>query len=348
MKGEKRYLINIIEPDDTEKFVQTLKVFAKGGRLDKKTCGHILSMTLGKAGADMNRNITSVKTKRIRGRFIGMAAAAAIMVTGAVGAGAAYVIGKRSTSDIYFGESSQELLESTGAKSSDIIKTVKCRHFDVDIETMIFDGKCLTVTASAVPYDEEGEELINDGREPFLHTPLSTVSEKTLKTEDGDDMYEAEYDEEISYFYENGREVIRLTYTLDKPQDRVTIPLTLLVDSEKGTGFESLGDFELEFVRNSDVYIFENDRGEQIHMSANSVTANNVTIETAQDPLPLREAEVQLKDGNTEKIKVYSCTDEEPDENGCYKNVEITFNDYLDIDDVSSITIGATRFERKG
>ena len=335
----KKYMLSAVIDEENVSLIDTqLDDFSKGARLDDKAKERILSSVMRKAGMEMDKNITVKQNKRVSKRFIGFAAAAAIMVTGAVGAGAAYVISGRTSNDTYFGTDADSKLESIGAKAD---KTISLEHFDLNIESMLCDGQYISVTASAVANDEEGAKWLSSGADDMtLH---SSISERPGTA------YSRVWDEDVAFISEDGKELLRWTYFLDEPKDKVTVPMSLIyMDYINGGDEKSLGEFELEFVKNLDTIKLENAKGECVSLSSNSVTGNGVTIEAANDPLPFREVSAEYKDGTVKKIEVYGCNNLDTTENAHYDKMGITFNDLVDIDNVSKLTIGRTVFELKG
>ncbi|MCR5816708.1 MAG: hypothetical protein K6F91_07485, partial [Ruminococcus sp.] len=61
--------------------------------------------------------------------------------------------------------------------------------------------------------------------------------------------------------------------------------------------------------------------------------------------LPFREVTVFYKDGTSKSIEIYGSSESRDD--GHYDKIHISFLEFVDIDNVSAITIGGTRFEVK-
>ncbi len=328
MNGKNTHLSDIVAEKDALIIERELDDFSNGAQLDNDTAQKILSSVMRKAGIKMDKQNVKITKKRSR-RFIGLAAAAVIAVTGAVGAGAAYVIHKYNASDRYYGDGTQQTLEEKGALSE---KTFKGEHFEVDIDSVISDGRLLSVTASAKPTDDEGTKLLEEGNELTLHSSIAEISP-------------TESDEAVNFMYENGVYVMRWSYELDEPKDSVTIPMSVDI-----IGMEPVSrpviEFELEFVKNLETITLESKDGSIITLSDNAVYGEDVTVLPATDPLPFREVTAIYDDGTEKKLNIFS---ENPDvtEDGHYDNINVTFNDLVDITKVSALTIGSTRFEVK-
>ncbi len=296
-------------------------------RGDKDITARILSLTERKAGITMENRISH--TKKYSRRFIGFMAAAAIAVTGIVGAGASYVYKKNSASERYFGAGADEKLESMGAKYE---QTFKGKHFDINIETILSDGQYITVVANAEPNDERGAKMLQNCEEPWLHSVKSEISD-------------TEFDEETNTLVENGRAVMRWSYVLDEPQDKVTMPMSLITFGIEGGKYITFAEFELTFEKNERTIILENAENEKISLCENSISGRDVTIAVKTDPLPFREVTVFYKDGTSKSIEIYGSSESRDD--GHYDKIHISFLEFVDIDNVSAITIGGTRFEVK-
>lgn len=277
----------------------------------------------------LEADIGKRRTKKMKKRFIGIMAAAAIAVTGIVGAGAAYIYKKNTASERYFGEGTDDKLESIGAKYE---QTIKGEHFDVNIETILSDGQYLTVVANAEPNDEEGAKMLQNGEEPWLHSVRPEISS-------------TDFDEEVNFQPENGREVMRWSYFLDKPQDKVVMPMSLITFAIEDGKYITLAEFELTFEKNERTIILENAAGEKISLCENSISGSDVTVAVKTDPLPFLEVTAEYKDGTSKNIEIFGST--EPSDDGHYDKMHVSFLELVDIDNVSAVTIGATRFEDK-
>ena len=339
MNNKSYRLCDIIDESSCELIDRELEDFSQNAELDEISQQRIISSVMRKAGFEMRTNINVTSTKKRSKRFIGFMAAAIIAVTGAVGAGAAYSYQKITASERYLGEGASEVIESMGANSD---MTIKGRHFDINIETLLSDGEYLTVIANAVPNDDKGFKMIADGNEPSLH---SQISERSItEYEDGGFIYD--FDEDFNNSYENGKEIMRWSYFLDETQEKITVPMSVIILGAEGIS-DPVAEFELTFEKNVNTVKLENKAGETLTLSEYSVNAKDVTIETADDPLPMREVKVELKDGTEKVINVFGIYPDDTTEDNHYDKMGITFLTLIDTEDVSAITIGATRFEKR-
>ena len=337
---DKKYLSDMLTQSDCEALDRELTGFGSGAELDDETSKRILSSVMRKAGFEMDNNITvSKKNKRMGRRFTVLLAAAVIAVTGAVGAGAAYVYRKNAANETYFGSGADSKLESMGAKSG---LTFKGKRFDINIESVLSDGEYLTLVASAVPNDEEGAKQIANGEETYLHSKLAERG--TYKDENGNEV--TEYAEDIGFVYEGGAENMRWEYKLDTPQDKVTIPMTVVM------GFNLpedniIAEFDITFEKNMHSVKLTNDKGEVMTLFDNGIKGCDVTIIPKTDPLPMREVTVEYTDGSSKSIEIFGFSPYDADaaEDGHYESLSVTFNDLIDTSSVKAVTIGKTRFE---
>lgn len=133
-------------------------------RLDRAASARILSSAERKAGINMNKtkeNITVKRTGRHSRRFVGAVIAAAVLATGAVGAGA-YAISQfvhKENVELYMGEQAADKLENIGLALNEVREN---EHVRVTADTVLSDGMNAHIIFTVDKLDDAAREQLTE------------------------------------------------------------------------------------------------------------------------------------------------------------------------------------------
>jgi len=148
----------------TEKGAQTLldgyTDFGTDAALTDDEQQRILSSAMRKAGFEMKDPMTMKKTRKHSKRFIAFVAAAALMTTAAIGAGAYGIyVNHRQSVDRYLGDSAADTLEQQGLLDGSEIAATE--HYKITQETVLSTGNVTSIIVTLEGIDDESKELLN-------------------------------------------------------------------------------------------------------------------------------------------------------------------------------------------
>ena len=194
----------------------------------------ILSSVMRKAGFEMKDTMTTTKTRKHSKRFIAFVAAAALMTTAAIGAGAYGIyVNHRQSVDRYLGDSAADTLEQQGLLDGSEIAATE--HYRITQETVLSTGNVTSIILTFEGLDDEGKALINSHTKrlvpDFVHSPTELqrlLESGSLGKEEGD-----------------GYEVYMFTYTYRTPEQPITCPVSLYLTDDDcvSTGYPEYGEF---------------------------------------------------------------------------------------------------------
>ena len=328
---DNRNLSDIITESDCELIENELSGFGKGVRLDKETEQHILSSVMGKAGFKMDNRINH--TKKYSRRFIGFMAAAAIAVTGAVGAGAAYMISHKTSIDSIFGKNAGDVLEERDMINGAVYKG---EHFDITIDAALSDGDLITAIATIVPNDDYGEEVVkrNDDFEfevrenPFAqHTTGKGCSQEII----------------------DGNVVLSFNTFLDKSFDSYTLPISANYYDSEDNDYHKITSFDITFDKNLDDREYVSENGEVLSLCDIGFMGRGVTLgDDEKGEMELNDIVFEYSNGKSEQFEDISHTSTRNMVNtNYYAYAGISFSKIIESNTVTAIIINGIRFEYK-
>lgn len=141
-----------------EKQLGLLDVFPEE-KLTNRACESIFSSAVRKAGIDMQENKTIKRTGKRSKRFIGLAAAAAVLATGAISAGAyAYTqFINRQNVDRFLGDATADKLEDAGLVLNSVREN---EHVRLTADTAISDGRNAQIVFKLEKLDDISRKLL--------------------------------------------------------------------------------------------------------------------------------------------------------------------------------------------
>ena len=316
-----------------------LESISSHSQLNEDAQQRILSLTMKKAGFEMNENITVNKAKRFSRRFIVLMAAAVIAVTGAVGAGAVYIAKRRSSVEALLGEEKAVALDSRGLIDEKHFETDK---YDMTIDTVLCDGQSVLLTLEAVPKDENMplEELEEDITGRCFSIDCNWEKEDVMKKQDNM-LVDGAMKTDIDY----GERAVRVLWQgkMEKPFDKLFLPLAVNVMNQTHDGQDIIGDIVLELKQNVISRDYVNANGEKVRVSEIAITAEHLSAGvTSENIEPLFEYD----DGSTAYAPQVSfsadpCSDDDTE----FDNAYIDMFTVVEIINIKAVTIGTQRYE---
>lgn len=308
-------------------------------RCDEDRAERILSLTQRKAGITMENRIKH--TKKHSKRFIGFMAAAAIAVTGAVGAGAAYIYKKHTAADKVYGEDTAQMLESRGLIKEQVVET---DEFSLNIDTTLSDGRLITFTAIVTPKNSVSLQQLKDD---MAFVDVKCDLEKTSACSapvcyGGAGYYLDEQDEQL---------VMRWTGYMEtnEPCEKVSMPLIAQKFDKTTAKYTELARFTLDFEKNVGSRQLTDKNGQSISLCEIGVSTGILTLDKEYSADSIYNIlKLEYKNGSTEsftkKINHWS-SGQHTDGTSRYDGISYGFTEFIDPDEIAAVIIGETRFE---
>lgn len=287
----------------------------------------------------------SIKMKK---RFIGIMAAAAIAVTGIVGAGAAIYNGvhKESVSQFY-NESGLEMLESGGYTLG---STAENEHMSITLDSFTYDDHCGLSVITVDALDEKARD--------YLVANKGYFNGIIYYTDTDEDAFSPDHGIGFTGFngYENGKQLVLQAEILFNSGAYVNIDIsrplgirfsaakTQWVTDPDESIFEGMR-FELPMdnkVKSTTLY---SDDGEELYLS-------EISFVTMADPLTVSDPMYQIHWNDGTEFDENLCLTLGLSGGGLFLNGEnkgyITyFRELVDIDKVDSLTFNGTEYKRR-
>ena len=179
--NEQKKTENIFDEEAAELLLEEFEEFGSDAPITDEEQSRILSSVMRKAGFDMNETMTTKKTGKHGKRFITLMAAAALLGTGALGAGAYGIyVNHRQSVDSYLGEGAADTLEQQGLLDGS--ETAVSEHYKITQETVLSTGNITSIIVTVEGIDEEGRAALDSGyKYLFADTEdVQKASEKRL------------------------------------------------------------------------------------------------------------------------------------------------------------------------
>ena len=273
-----------------------------------------------------------VKGRRIKmkKRFIGFMAAAAIAVTGAVGVGAGYIAKQQNRAvDSFLGESAAEQVDSKSGFRDIVIST---EHIDVTIESVLFDGSLVSVSGTTTPKDDEGKRLIDN--RVFIGVNGEKAQENGIETGGGSTEFasDVDYSSQLDTFF------------VCDEYDSLTLPMCIgYYDGD----YKVIKDFELNIVKNMECVKLYNKKNEFVRISELGLITNGLTLDTPCDNISTRPIRLEFKDGSEKEVDAAAANLSISLDSLYLDHFEMNFMEFVSINDVTAINIGGTRLDIK-
>ena len=281
-------------------------------------------------------------------------ALAAAMTLGITAGAATYAFDHGRSIGSFLGQDTAKELESRGLINGQVIKG---KHFDITIDTALFNGKNFCVIATAAPTDEYGEKLVSDSSNIGPSSGLF-INDKNWE-------YAGAFAESVGA--EDGMLLMSLESELYEYAESITLPLEAVVSEELGDDGEKIAEFDLTLEKNFDNIKFASEDGEQLELWDFGLKLGDVQFDPSKyeggteseyktDDL-LSHIELEYADGSTAILDDSLRSEEDDidigsefingdnDENiGHINEAHLTFGHLIDSKSVTAVTICGKRF----
>ncbi len=280
-------------------------------------------------------------------------ALAAAMTLGITAGAATYAFNHEKSITSFLGVDTAKELESRGLCNGQVIKG---EHFDITIDTALFNGKNFCVIATAAPTDEYGEKLVSDSSNIGPSSGLIINDKK----------WEFNSAAAESTGVEDGMLVMSLESEIDEYKDRMTLPLEVLISEDFDDDSEKIAEFDLTLEKNFENIKFASEDGEQLELWDFGLKLEDAQFDTSKyegsteseyknDDL-LSHIELEYADGSNAVLDNSLRSDEEDsdivtefinadDENeGHINNAHLGFGHLIDSKNVTAVIICGKRF----
>lgn len=226
--------------------------------LDKLTEGIDLPADPFSAGQITKRICKKEKTTMkgtIKKKSTALIIALAAAMTMGLSAGAAnYYIDHKNTIDSLYGDGAGEVFEKNGYINGQVIEG---NHFDISVDSVLSNGRDISIIISAAPTDEFAERLVAD---PVRLGCELDFDETGLATDI------LSYYGSASTAYElNGAAVMEYQTTMNEYLESVNIPMMVNISPENKEE-ELVAEFNVQINKNFDNVIFSSEDGEELEL----------------------------------------------------------------------------------
>lgn len=290
----------------------------------------ILSSVMGKAGIKMKETINT-KRKHSK-KIVGIGIAAAVSLTGAVGAYAVNTFAHRESVGYFIDD--VESLETAGYVEEQVQENERLR---ITLDTLMSDGLEASLIFTAETFDSEGDVLlaVSDMFASNMYKLYYADTGEPIECEGG--ILSIGGEKFWSNIELDGVDTSReILFRFGIREDPTT-------DAEDDLSYYELSDqsftFTVSLAPNVDVVILKNDLGEEVMMSQFEIVLKGKEIFIDIDDIRLIK-----NDGSLEPI---------PNDNGfrCCgtddNRTRLFFGDFIDLDDYSGIEMNGTEYYRQ-
>lgn len=276
MEKQLERLMNDLSLSEAEEFVDSFEAFGTA-EVSHDIQSRILSSVRRKAGSDMKEKTTVKKTRKHSKRFVGFAIAAAVLATGAIGAGA-YAFAQfnnKHNVELYMGQENTDRLENVGFALNDVREN---EHVRVTLDTVLSDGQSAEIIYTFEKLDDKARKLIVE--RPIVQFIYTDTGEMFMPHGSSSYMY---YDDTLAiYPFYDARRPESDTFTfmrLIPPASadfsrpiKMYFNTEMVMDEEYKELFDGI-EFDLDLSKNVETALLTSEDGRELILSPFGVSA---------------------------------------------------------------------------